>query len=239
MPPDLTINQALDHVRLDKRWFVPDKDGGPPVLSWHRQNGKPDSRVVILVGPNGGGKSLVRRLLMQTYHNPKFGFVEKKLHVIHLSMQGRTSGGIERGMVYGCEDDSSTGQNSCHMVAMAIKHCRAQEGPHVLLLDEPDVGLSDEAALGAGMDMVEFCAALPELTLGVVLTSHSRHMISPFEALEPIYLHVGHDDDHPAPTTLAGWLNRKVLPRRPKEVDTAAIAKWRAVQQILNRNKEK
>lgn len=221
------MRDSLKHVISDAlsgfEFFL----GESPVVPAEWVTADSACRVALVLGSNGGGKSLVRRLLQQEYRR-------RKVEVIHISMMSRTSGGMARMMVYGSEEDSSTGQNSAHTITGAITTCRNRSEDHVLLLDEPDVGMSDEAAMGAGLALAEFCQNLPEHTKGVVITSHNRLLVNELLVCQPHYLGVGKN----APESALAWVNRKIVPVSPEDLQKDAIAKWREIEKIINQREK-
>ena len=244
-PTPFSVRDVLDWT-LDLRFFHPMEvlDGGTaiPVV---RKNGAEDSRFVLVLGSNAGGKSFFRRIVSTAFRmNRKpqgFGRPARKdcpfpvREVIHLSMEGRgdSFGGL-RSMVYGDESRMSTGECSAHTVVMAIKTVTGRDHDVVLYWDEPDTGMSDSSAAGAGLDIKDFLADLPENVKAVFLTTHSKVMAAQFVDLDPHYLYFG---DANGPATLSDWLTEPVIPVRPAELQDVSRARYLAIQKILNDKK--
>jgi energy-coupling factor transporter ATP-binding protein EcfA2 len=157
-----------------------------------------DERLLVVTGENASGKSLVRRALT------KFSR-QDGLQVMDISPEGKARGGIVGAMIYGTEEDRSTGSNSARTIKKAIQTARARQEPHLIVLDEPDAGLSDEYAAGAGQAIAEFCASCPEMTKMVVVVSHRRALVSELASVSPSQLCLG------GCPPLKEWLSRPVL----------------------------
>lgn len=159
----------------------------------------------MVTGENASGKSVFRRALSRAAR-------ENGLEVMHLSPEGKAQGGIVGAMIYGSEEDQSTGSNSARMMLKAMETAQKRDARHILIFDEPDTGLSDEYAAGAGQEMAKFCENLPEMTSLVVVISHRRVLLSELSRLSPAHLAVGHN------MNLSEWLGREITPRPLSEL---------------------
>jgi len=188
----------------------------------------------IVLGENASGKSFFRRCVHIS--TKEFTSIEE---VIHLSMEGRAGGymGAIRGLVYGDEHRNSTGSNSASTVSTAIRTCEGRDNSHILYWDEPDLGMSEGAALGAAQAIVKFVENLPEHTKGVFITTHSRPMVAELAKIKPHYIHLGTAPDE-APPSLEDWLNREIVAISPEEVLEKNLARCRAIQKILNEKRK-
>lgn len=213
------------------RYFA---DDDPPIPALWVKGRCP---LFLVLGENAAGKSFFRRCVQASV----------KLHtsigeVIHLSMEGRAGPnmmGAMKGFVYGDEDSRSTGENSAHTVRAAIRTCNGRETSHLLYWDEPDVGMSEGAAMGAGAAIAEFVADLPKHTKGVFITTHSRPLVAALSSvLRPHYVHLGTPPDE-APQSIEEWLAREVVPVSPDELCEASHARFKAIQAILDEKKRR
>lgn len=188
-------------------------------------------RLFLVLGENAGGKSFFRRCV-QICAKENTSIEE----VIHISMEGRGGGnylGPLHGLIYGDEHHDSTGSNSATTVKTAIETCRKREHPHLMYWDEPDLGMSEGASLGAAIVIADFVENLPDHTKGIFITTHSRPMIAELAKLDPHYLHLGTLPKE-APENLQAWLEREIVPVSPEEVRKRNIDRYRAIQKILN-----
>jgi len=185
----------------------------------------------LVLGENASGKSFFRRLvLLSADRNTS---IEE---VIHISMEGRSGGfmyGPARAMVYGDENTRSTGECAARTVTTAIRTCADRSHPHLMYWDEPDVGMSEGAAAGAGAVIAEFAADLPKDTKGVFITTHSRVLVEQLMAVRPHYIHLGVAPDQ-APQTLEEWLKRPIVPVAPEALCDASHKRFLAIQKILD-----
>lgn len=125
----------------------------------------------LLLGDNGSGKSfLVQRLAKTAYaagYSP-----------LQLSMGYRASSGVQRELMYGNEAAQSTGLASLGVMRRAFSSMVGWGGqPHVALLDEPDIGLSDRFAYPMGQRIAMFAKQRPAGTKGVLVVTHSRALV--------------------------------------------------------------
>lgn len=148
--------------------------GGP--LHGALEEGHPDSRALVLVGPNASGKSLAVRLLSSWLN-------EEKVEPLQVSMRYRTQAGIHRAFMFGPFGDAedSTGNVSVNAIQGAVRTARGRESAHWLFFDEPDIGLSEGYAWAMGAFLAQAVNEGPgPRTQGVVLVTHSRELVRSF-----------------------------------------------------------
>lgn len=161
--------------------------------------------LLVVTGQNATGKSILRRAL--TAHARRSG-----VEVMDLSPEAKARGGIAGLMIYGTEEDCSTGANSARTIRKATMTSRARSSPHMLVFDEPDAGLSDEFAAGAGAELAEFCGSMsPHVSL-VVVISHRVALVSSLLSLKPSHLSLDSD------MSLQQWVGRTIVPRPLSEL---------------------
>jgi ABC-type sulfate/molybdate transport systems ATPase subunit len=162
-----------------------------------------DGRLCVIVGENASGKSLFYRLIAQFAHK------HHKLLPITISIRERTGagahemGGMRRIMMFGDESEQSTGATSVNVVASGF-HNAGRDTPALLLLDEPEMGLSDGYARALGQFIANEYAKLPDTCAGVVIVTHSRALVDGLwsqHATRPLFVHLGDD-----PKPLERWL---------------------------------
>jgi|GEM_PF-5724138 len=207
------------------RYFVGDEPAIPAL--WV----KGSSPLFLVLGENASGKSFFRRCVQASAKSHT-----SIKEVIHLSMEARAGMnmmGAMKGFVYGDEGFRSTGENSGMTVRTAISTCRARTHSHLLYWDEPDIGMGEAAAAGAGTVVAEFVADLPEQTRGVFVTTHSRPMVRQLLSVKPHYLHLGVPPAE-APQSLGAWLEREIVPMSLDELAEESNRRFRAIQAILD-----
>lgn len=220
-----SVEGLLGHV-FDLKYFAPNEKGETPIEHhWVRGTGN----FVVCLGENASGKSFFRRLVTAVCR-------EAKVEAMPISMEGRGGeyGGL-KGFIYGSEDWQSTGENSSNTVLMGIETCRARTTPHVLFLDEPDLGLSDGWAAGMGAALREFALQLPVQTLGAFVVTHSRSLTRQLLPCDPHYLYFGSNP----PPTIKDWVDAPVSPLDLASLGELSHRRFKLIQTILDEVEKK
>jgi hypothetical protein len=186
----------------------------------------------LVLGDNASGKSILRRLISLTCRDIEY-------ECIQISMEGRFQemGGI-RGFIYGAEDWESTGYNSAHTIIAAINTSKSRSKPHVIIWDEPDLGLSDDWAVSAGIEIRNFIKNPPKHLVGCYVTSHSRYLVKSLsEGLDPTYICLGEG----VPESLGHWINRPLLniPKPLSELKIIGHTQFLKIKEVLDNAKNK
>lgn len=124
------------------------------------------SNITLIAGPNASGKSLVCKLIA-TFAR------EKKMACRACSMLNRSQGGIESAMIFGDESYNSTGVNSFGAVKNALISTE-NDKRGIVILDEPDIGLSEEYSAAFGKYIADFMNSSGESFSHLIVVSHSR-----------------------------------------------------------------
>lgn len=192
-------------------------------------------RVAVIAGENATGKSLFARILAAGAHH------RHKLSPISVSIRERTGCGLDemarfrQAMMFGDENEQSTGAASAKVLEAAFRnvHSRAEEGKSaVLILDEPELGLSDGYAAAMGTYLAEQAEELPKKACGLVVVTHSRTLTQALiEGLGILPTFVKTGDAQ----SFADWLEGE---RARTVEELLALPKlgheqWRTVDQIL------
>lgn len=205
--------------------------GEDPAIPYVRVDTK--SRLVVVTGDNAGGKSFFRRLV-------RLVAKEKSVECIHLSMEARAGNsmmyGPARAMVYGDEAWQSTGTISTSTILTGIRTCEGRTSDHVIFWDEPDLGLSDAWAAGAGQKLAAFAQRAGEHTRGILIVTHRKALVQELLPANPGYIHLGAPPGE-APPTLKAWLDAPVVPKDPDLLGQLSHARFKKIQAILDRNK--
>lgn len=187
-------------------------------------------RLLVISGENAGGKSFFAKVMQSRMReaNPKCEWIP-------ISMHSRTAPGMHRVFMFGDEARSSTGQASFRAIRGGISTCRGRDTSHVLVMDEPDIGLSEgfQAALGEMID--EFASDLPDSTVGLVVVSHARPLISKLMHLNPTCVRVGDDVRQ-----TRQWLEEGDLPRTIADIEALqdkALVRFRAIHAVVEARK--
>lgn len=162
-----------------------------------------DARVSVVVGSNASGKSLLHRILAAMAH-------DHGIEPISLSIRERTGsnespGSMRRRFMYGSEHMDSTGNTSLRTTRKAFETMAGRTGPAMLLLDEPEMGLSEGFAHAFGELIGRLSADVPTSGCGVMVISHSRALVRGLHTglgARPGYVVTGD-----GPGTLQEWLD--------------------------------
>lgn len=227
MPSSPPLLDLVEAVRADAELFGP--AGACPTLVEPGGN----DRLLLVTGGNAGGKSLVCRYLGSKARELSEG---RSGEYMLIGMGKRTEAGMHRAFIFGANEASeSTGKVSSRAVRGAFRTCQGREHAHYLCLDEPDIGLSEEMQHGMGAAIADFAAALPPLTQGLVVVTHSRAIARALLAHEPWCIRAG-DDLRPT----RDWANSAVVPASAGDfwsLEDRARARWHAVQGVLDARK--
>jgi len=179
-------------------------------------------KVLVVVGPNAVGKSMFRRVFCT--------FLKKRnLEVIHLSQEGRGDGGFIRAMVYGDEGREATSVISAKTLVNGLRTSRGRESNHVLLYDEPEIGMAEEMQAGAAQWLAEELRSWPDKLSGIVVMTHSRYFVRELVRL-PKSKFICLGGGHP---TADAWLDREIEPVGPKDVIELGLRTFRRLSKIL------
>ena len=133
----------------------------------------PESKVLLISGMNASGKSVIGKIFEE---NCK----KNEIPIRSCSMRNRTSGLFGQRIIFGDESDSSTGYNSFSSAISGLKSTFGSETPSLMILDEPDIGLSEEYAGALGEYFAQLLNESVPKTQGIVIISHSKHMFKRF-----------------------------------------------------------
>ncbi len=183
-------------------------------------------RLVVAVGDNASGKSFFRRLVQ--------GICKAtKIECINLSMEARRNVAYSPHLciVYGSEEWQSTGENSSRTVLGAIGTSRSRDSKHVIVWDEPDIGLSDDWSASVGVEIRSFMTECPENLVSAVVITHSKYLLRELLPLNPHFLCFG---ENPS-SSLQEWLERPIRARPLAELREESHKRFKLIQAILNK----
>jgi len=181
--------------------------------------------VMVVVGDNASGKSLLRRLFQAFLHDE-----EGNPEVMHLSQQGRANPGFGRCFIYGSEDDEATSVISARTLIKGMQTSRGREKPHFMVYDEPEIGMSEESALGASLWIKEqLTEDWPKHLNGFIVCTHNRHFATCLMELPNSKFVWMHQPD----ATIQDWIGREIVPINPQELMDAGHSGRRKFSGIL------
>jgi hypothetical protein len=218
------LNDAIACTLADTDYFGPE---GP--VPARVEYGHP--KLAIVTGENASGKSFLVRALGQ-----KMRDADSKLEILAVTMSLRSQGGMARAFLFGDEQRESTGRSSIKAVLAGMYACRERHHDHVLILDEPDIGLAESYAGALGAYLAAFVEDMPVRTLGLVVVTHSRPLVRGLLPAEPASIRVGDD-----PRPLEQWLREGPVPRGMEEIEALgerAAATMRGINRVRNARSE-
>ena len=182
--------------------------------------------VLVVTGKNAAGKSFLRRWLCHILK-------EDKIEAIHLSQQGRASEGFVRAFVYGDESDHSTGAISAHTFIAGMTTSRGRTTDHVIIWDEPEIGMGEELQIGTVDWLFTQLVDWPIHLNGIILLTHSRHFVERammFPGAKFLSL-----DGY---KTKQEWLERRLIPMNPVKMHDESFQKWRRLNAMIESNRK-
>lgn len=164
------------------------------------------SQVVVVAGDNASGKSLFVQVMASRAK-------QHGMSPLSMSIRERCGAGLNemasfrRIMIFGDEERQSTGTTSFKSLRGAFRSAAAwatedNQRP-IILLDEPEIGLSQGYEAAMGEWIAQQVQGLPDAVVGVVIVTHSktlvRHLMDELN-VPPTWVHFGHEMD------IQGWL---------------------------------
>ncbi|MBI3633640.1 MAG: hypothetical protein HY226_05105 [Candidatus Vogelbacteria bacterium] len=179
MAQKFSIREVVERS-LDFTYF----DGPITAKYWP---GAYNNRLLVVTGDNASGKSFFGKLFSGLARSEEYG----KIEIMRLSMQLRTSQGIEKAFVFGDESYRPTGAISANTVRTGISTCRGRTSDHIIFFDEPDIGLAESYQGALGKLIASFAQDLPDKTRALCVVTHSRRIVRHLAPLNPHYLRIG------------------------------------------------
>ena len=217
---DSELNDAIAGTLAEVDYFG--SDGPVPA---EVEYGHP--KFALVTGENASGKSFLVRGIGEKLRDK-----QPKLEILAVTMSLRSEGGLSRAFVFGNERRESSGRISIKAVLAGLHACRERHHDHVLILDEPDIGLAESYAGALGTYLAAFVEDMPVRTLGLVVVTHSRPLVRGLLAAEPASIRVG-DDRRP----LEQRLREGPLPRGVEDIEALAersAATMRGINRVRN-----
>lgn len=218
--------RALIRQALTLDYFFGDDPAIPYVLA----EGSVACPLIVIVGDNASGKSFFRRVISSICR-------QNKIECIGISMEGRRQIAFNIGLtfVYGDESYEATGINSINTVLGGIKTCQSRDTDHVIVWDEPDIGLSEGNAMAVGQRISQFVHDAEDHTKAIVVITHSKPLAKELAGHKLHYVHVGASS---APKTFHEWLASPVTVGCLEEIKTRSRQRFLAIQKILDQIKK-
>lgn len=208
---------------LQSDWFTGDS---PFRANYTEKNPK----VCVITGGNATGKSLFRKLIYNEYK-------DDGIELIHISQAARCRSGMPRMFIYGSEEEDSTGFNTTKTILKSIETIKSRDHKVGLLLDEPEIGCSEELQAGLGLHLASKIPSLTNLDCCYIIT-HSREFVKQIAACGPSHIRMmSNQHDY---ISLSDWYYREVEPIYDLEklIERGRLG-WKYVQKRINERKTK
>lgn len=134
-----------------------------------------DKPFLIITGENASGKSFLCKILDSFLRSTKNG--EENILPMLIGMNKRSASGIVRAMMFGSEEDQSTGEISINVIKGALNSSKKNDDKHLIMLDEPDIGLSEAYIPGLAHLLSEYYQNMSDSMQGFVLVTHNRVLV--------------------------------------------------------------
>lgn len=161
------LKQKTDY-RETKILNVKNKDGK---IFNHFNLNEGSERIAIIYGANASGKSYIARLIEES--------LRSEIPVRNVCMKNRASGSIESTLVFGREGKKSTGEASVAVMCKALESAKSDKGESLVILDEPNLGLSKRFSKALGQYLSTFVNENKNIHL--LLVSHDDNFLKSFQ----------------------------------------------------------
>lgn len=186
-------------------------------------------KTTILTGRNGSGKSVVRKILPS--YIAKLAGCDPSHCVASVSMQGRTELRSDFGAMAAIGHDAPDEPTSVASYRNVRRLFRTFLSPpstsaggerRFLVVDEPEIGCSDEAVLGLANYINSFNAAFHDRSkcLGLLVITHSRLLVR--HTSHDAFLNLDELDED-------AWLNREVKPLDFSQLEAFSSGLYKAI----------
>ncbi len=194
-------------------------------------------KLVVVTGENASGKSLFVRAAAALLQQDGSSALPVSVSIRERTGAGSFEmGGLRRVMMFGDEQEQSTGATSVGAVKTAFNNLGRPEGS-LLILDEPELGLSESYAGALGEYIGRQALEMPRACLGIIVATHSRPLVRGLAAgFGKLPAHAAVSAGTPARAGLAQWL--EAGERHTVEdllaLQDIALDRWRRTNKLLS-----
>ena len=183
-------------------------------------------KLIVITGSNASGKSLLRRIVSNNGR-------KNNLLVADLSHERRTTQDITRAFLYGDENSDSTGNITASSLIGLFRTSAKWNENHLLIIDEPEIGLGEEAQMGMGIYIREKIESASDKLHNIVIFTHSRYILEELNKIDHHYHHVGNEYK-----SIEEFNNRELFPLSPVQLNDISNSTFGVIDGILNRAKD-
>lgn len=214
----------LSALLMDACTVEPFFSGDAPQFVCTLQPAPSETKLVAVTGDNASGKSFWCAVFSE------FAKMDMDAESLRLGMGTRTDPHLSS-YIYGpIQGSQSCGAISVNVVYTAFSNCVKRTNPHVLILDEPDLGLSDRYAATLGAEIARLAGETGTDTLAVVVVTHSKALLRGMRAVtEPTHVRMG---DEMTLDQVIDFVPAAVSVDALKALPSDAHAKFRAIRAL-------
>jgi ABC-type polysaccharide/polyol phosphate transport system ATPase subunit len=221
-----TLNKIINRIE-DKDFKVLNakmKDGSDVFGSFNVENhtGSPS---LVVYGDNVSGKSLIGKIIESVLR-------QDDIPVRNACVRNRTTGGIEKAMIYGDEGDQSTGATSLKVLQLCLRSSKQDSGESAMILDEADLGLSPKFSRALGEHVAsEINESDPEKM--IIIISHDADFLKSYvNKASGKVSSIGINTDK----SLDAWINSDEVATIDELLGLKSLSmdKWRAINSKIN-----
>jgi len=168
-----------------------------------------EHKLTVLVGPNGVGKSLIRKQMTLRFYK-EYG---KAKSVNAISMELRTGSKPELGALCGMGRDNAwlpTSICTYDLIKKMLKPLRENNAKKIFFIfDEPDIGMSRESECGIADYIISYKEKLENEAMGGLVITHSDEIVNRLVAAGAEFIYIGYNETG---SDYNAWKNRKIEP---------------------------
>jgi len=216
------VQEIIEKI-LNGKWFS--GENAPFKAKFTLEN----PHLTIITGPNASGKSVLRKILNSAAY-------DNNILYINTSQSDRSnSSGLKRVAMYGSELDDSTGYNSVKCLLGAFRTTNNSEKNNIVMLDEPEIGCSEEVQAAMGKRIADEMSNLETKSklLCCFVITHSRELVKSLMHLKPSHWRLSNDG-----LTLSEYTNREVIPANLEELIEQGHKTWSLVEKTMKKGKK-
>ena len=130
----------------------------------------------------------------------------------------------------GHESFESTGYITTKHTKFIFDVSNRRKTPHIIVLDEPEIGMSDELQAGVALWMRKRLCTWPRMLMGIVVFTHSKPFASEFKKLDEVLFY-----NFDGFTSVEEWVNRDIVALLPDDFLNEALLKQQTIGRLMEK----
>jgi AAA15 family ATPase/GTPase len=187
-------------------------------------------RILVVTGQNASGKSFFRRMWRVGFDKKKID--KKSVSVLSISQESRSSSFLGHCFMYGDESWEATGLITYNSVSGSLYNIienKSWKGTYILVLDEPEIGMSQELQLTTARHILKKVDSWSDKLVGIVVTTHSPVFVKELMTHEDAqFFNIGYEYK-----TADEWLNREIKELDLENLQKTALEKFREIRKLI------